>query len=187
MKILIEMIGHSGLGKTTLALGLASYFKSYKIESVFYQEAIKNKIYFSDDTYIDPKSCRDIDTKSIQAFRGVPGITAIVTDTNGMSGYIFGDLTKEEAQEESTTRRNGFDIVISIYLLPEDNSIKISSIGRYENKLESTILARVEELSKSDSEAMVVKLKGHIKFSDIEEIGYSVLKQINRRNHNGNA
>lgn len=177
--ILVEVIGHSGVGKTTLALGITSYLKSVGIEAIFLQESIKEKIFKGEG--VDPNQCRVEDTRRIQECLKYEYVDVVVTDTNGMSGYVFGDLNLEDSLEEAERRWDGFSKVIRINLVVESTDFKIKESGRYENSIQEDIVERsleVRELLHDDNTITLV-IDKHIDFSDIRNISsYLVNRKI---------
>lgn len=165
MTILVEIYGHSGLGKTTLAHNLQADFKLNRRRSEFHGEYAKDVAYGFLE--ISMKEARKMDTERIQNLRKA-GVDIIITDSNPFSGYIFGDVDYEESEEEANERWEGFERIVRIYLKPL-NDISIDSHGRYENSLDDEIISRIDYVI-GETGDYILPLREHISKEDVDKI-----------------
>lgn len=146
-KILIEFIGHSGLGKSSAAYFVASNLKLLGYSAELHRESIKEQfIGEQNDSDKTPNECRLLDTNLIHKYSSTYDI--VVSDTNPFAGYIFGDVDMNTACLEANHRYEPFSKVISVVLLP-NTDVEISGAGRKETKVDWDFVKRSEDVLKS--------------------------------------
>lgn len=146
-KILIEFIGHSGLGKSSAAYFVSSNLKLLGYSAELHRESIKEQfIGEKSDSNKTPSECRIHDTNLIRKYSSTYDI--VVSDTNPFAGYIFGDVDMNTAILEANLRYKPFSKVISVLLLPTTD-VKINGAGRKETKVDWDFVERSEVVLKA--------------------------------------
>lgn len=183
MKTLIEMVGHSGLGKSSLAYSLAGHMKLLGYNCELHVESIKLDIVLGRD--IDTESCRSLDTKIVRSLAKT--YDYVVSDTNSFSGFIFGDTTLEESFLEARKRWEPFDRVEVIFLFPYSSSFSIPKGARFEKEVDARWVENTESLlnflTSSNPDRGRLKIRSYTLLEHLDEIAargiqYDVLKSV---------
>lgn len=183
MKTLIEVVGHSGLGKSSLAYSLAGRMKLLGLKCELHIESIKLDIVLGRN--IDAESCRSLDTKIVNSLAKT--YDYVVSDTNSFSGFIFGDTTLKEGLLEAKQRWEPFDRVEMIFLFPSSSDFNIPKGARFEKEVDTRWVENTESLLKFLSSLNInggrLKIRSynlleHLDLAVARDIQYDVLRSV---------
>lgn len=183
MKVLVEMVGHSGLGKSSLAYSLAGRMKLMGLKCELHTESIKGDIVLG--KVIDAGVCRSNDTSVVRSLAKI--YDYVVSDTNSFSGFIFGDTTLEESLLEARKRWEPFDRVEMIFLFPDSSNFSIPKGARFEKEVDTRWVENSESLlnflSSSNPDRGRLKIRSYTLLEHLDEIAargiqYDVLKSV---------